>query len=393
MTTGSLFELVDGQTLGMLPWTRFFESTTRWTYEAKRQHQLLLLRALSSEFGLGVASWSDFSGLPLTSKPDLSGFKPHNPEAALLHSTSGSSGVPFTFLRDAALEAIDTAIFERNWRGVGWRGQPLLRLVSGDPKWAYYDSLRNVTPLNYKEMDESYVKWVVEHQPFLIHGVAGAIRDLCERLERRGHAAVLKKLSLYLMSEDTRSHFAALAPRCKGVFMGYGISECRTVASQCLYGTLHVNMETSIAESIDGELYVTTLFNKVMPFVRYKTGDAGEVVRDPPCRCGVRSDVIVGLEGKAVDYYYEPGMERPTGWWLVSPITHQYAGAVKAWRLEVVPSKKLMRVYAVLRTRSGATSLNPYLEWLKKSTRFEVELVLADELPDWRRKLLKVVDD
>ena len=275
---------------------------------------------------------------------------------------------------------------------MGRKDELVLRLVSGDPKWKYFDFFRNITPMNYRAIDDSYADWVIEKQPRIIHGVAGAIRELTDRVLKRGGKSVLKQISLYLMSEDTRSHRTFLSQFYEGVFMGYGNAECRTVASQCLMGTLHVNMETSIAESIDGELFVTNLFNTVSPFIRYRTGDKGRIIAQKECACGVTSDAIEGIEGKVIDYYFGPGMKRPTGWWLVSPISHQYGDLVKAWRIEVVPREKKIRVYAVPKT-NDINRFSTYLDWVQENTGFSAELVTVVDLPDWRGKLLRVLEN
>lgn len=337
-------------------------------------------------------SWEDFNARQIMTKAELRGYQPHNPENAIPYQTSGSSGVPFSFHRDKSLEAIDTAIFERAWSWVGRTDQLVLRLVSGSPKWTYYDYLRNVKPMNYRDIDDTHIEWVVKYRPFLIHGVAGAIRDLSERTIRKGLGENLKHITLYLMSEDTRSHRDALSPHFKAIYMGYGTSECRTVASQCGSGTLHVNMESTIAESMDGEIVVTNLHNRVMPFVKYGTGDKGEVVKAKKCKCGIISDAIEGLEGKVIDYHFGEGMKRPTGWWLVSPISHKYSGLVKAWRIEVVPSRKLIRVF-VVPLSEDIGGFDSYIEWVEENTGYNAQLIKAESIPDWRRKLIRVVKE
>jgi len=98
------------------------------------------------------------------------------------------------------------------------------------------------------------------------------------------------------------------------------------------------------------------------------------------------------LEGKVIDYYYEQGMKRPTGWWLVSPISHQYGDLVKAWRLELFPKKRMLRVYVVPKT-DDVERLNEYLKWAEQNTGFKTDLVKTNDLPDWRRKLLRVIDN
>lgn len=384
------FPLVDGS-FGLVPWRNFLFRAQKWPYSKKKRFQLYLLRGISQEFGLGIEGWDDYYAQKPKDKAVISSVEPHNPEAAVRHETSGSSGIPFAFYRDKSLEAIDAAVFERAWSWVGRTDELVLRLVSGPPKWAYYDYFRNIVPMNYRTIDEKYVRWVVEKKPYLIHGVAGAIHDLAERIINAGKGSVLKGIKLFLMSEDTRSHRQALEKYFRGIYMGYGIAECRTVASECSYGTLHVNMETSIAETINGELYVTNLHNKVLPFVRYKTGDKGEVIYGKKCRCGIVSDAIEGIEGKVIDYYSGGGLKQPTGWWLVSPISHKYGDLVSAWRLEVLPNRKLIQVYVVPKAES-LDRFKEYLAWLKESTGFDAELVKVNTIPNWRRRLLRVLE-
>jgi hypothetical protein len=385
-----LARVVDATSLMMDQWRVFFGQTLKWSYQRRRNLQLHLLRAISAEFNLGVETWTDLERRPLSTKSDLVGFEAHNVQGAILHQTSGSSGVPFEFYRDQALESVDAAIFDRAWRMVGRQHEPVLRLVSGQPKWRFHDALRNVYPMNYRTVDDSYVDRVVRLRPYIIHGVAGAVHDLVERVWAAGKGNKLLGTTLYLMSEDTQSHRQALAGRVGRIFMGYGISELRTVASECRRGTLHVNMETAIAESVHGRLYVTNLLCKTMPFVRYATGDRGEVVRRGRCACGVESDVIEGLVGKGIDYFNAPGFARPLGWWLVSPISHQYGSVLSAWRLEVIPAQRLIRLYVVPRGR-GLRKLAPYLRWISKNTHYRAEVVSVKDLPEWREKLVRVV--
>src|SRR5467141_2450929 len=92
---------------GAKAWKEFFLQTQAWSYGQKKDLQLQLLRGLAQEFGLHVETWDDFSALKLSTKEDLRTFNPHNPDKAIAHQTSGSSGVPFLFHRDQILEPVD----------------------------------------------------------------------------------------------------------------------------------------------------------------------------------------------------------------------------------------------------------------------------------------------
>ena len=90
----------------------------------------------------------------------------------------------------------------------------------------------------------------------------------------------------------------------------YGLEEVRYTAANCekRYG-LHIYEESAIVEilndhdnvvsdGIRGRVIVTSLRNKVMPFIRYETGDQGIILPDQ-CSCGIASKrlLVFGRSG------------------------------------------------------------------------------------------------
>jgi phenylacetate-CoA ligase len=75
---------------------------------------------------------------------------------------------------------------------------------------------------------------------------------------------------------------------CK-VFNQYGCREVPNIAWQCRHGGMHVMSDLVHLESVpvDGEyrLLVTSLTNRLMPFIRYELGDNGRLL-DGVCACG-----------------------------------------------------------------------------------------------------------
>jgi phenylacetate-CoA ligase len=61
------------------------------------------------------------------------------------------------------------------------------------------------------------------------------------------------------------------------------------IAWECRHGNMHVFADLVVLESerIDGDdqLIVTSLTNRLMPFIRYKLGDSGRLL-DGECACG-----------------------------------------------------------------------------------------------------------
>lgn len=73
--------------------------------------------------------------------------------------------------------------------------------------------------------------------------------------------------------------------------MHYGMRECWCIAYECKFGHMHVLDDTYIIESQQNELIITNLINRLMPIIRYKTGDEATVEYISKCDCG-RNDVI-----------------------------------------------------------------------------------------------------
>ena len=75
---------------------------------------------------------------------------------------------------------------------------------------------------------------------------------------------------------------------CK-VFNQYGSREIPNMAVECRHGNQHVFCDMVYMESVieDGEarLLVTSLTNRVMPFIRYQIGDSG-TLKAGECSCG-----------------------------------------------------------------------------------------------------------
>lgn len=90
----------------------------------------------------------------------------------------------------------------------------------------------------------------------------------------------------------------------------YGTIESWCIAYECPLGNLHVQNKLIYAEvtptkkQIDdknvGEITITSLYNKLMPLVRYNIQDLG-TVKEVDCECGQRSQVIHLLGGRTGD--------------------------------------------------------------------------------------------
>jgi len=384
-----IFNLIDHFHLHINKPYRFLQQSQHWTAEQLEDYQLKQLLNVSQYFNLAIHGWEDFYDLALTTKDDIRQHNPKDGEEHIIHQTSGSTGRPLIFHSPKELEGVKPAIFQRAWNWIGRTNQLVLRLTAGPPQWAWYDYWRNVKPLNYREVTQEHLDFIIHKQPYLIHGQTGAIREITTRLLKQDREDVLTKIRLYLMSEDTQTHRKHLSPFYRSVHQGYGLAELCTVASECAYRNLHINMETAIVEIINGEIIVTDPFNYVTPLIRYRTGDLGKI-KPSDCPCGIEHDILYDVQGREIDYYDGPEVKRPIGWWVVSPISHWYLGMIQAWRVEAQPKKGKLRLYVVWREECDPPTLPKYEQFIRDTLGLELEIVERTELPTWKRKLLKV---
>lgn len=95
------------------------------------------------------------------------------------------------------------------------------------------------------------------------------------------------------------------------IFAGYSTRELGWIGFECEQHAIHINEEWALVEIVDtegralpdgerGRVVVTTFDNRVMPFIRYDTGDVGTIDTEP-CTCG-RTLRTIRVLGRQVEY-------------------------------------------------------------------------------------------
>jgi phenylacetate-CoA ligase len=97
---------------------------------------------------------------------------------------------------------------------------------------------------------------------------------------------------------------------------GYGGRDSGYLAHECPQGGMHIMADATIVEILDpqgrlvpegepGEIVITDLYSKEVPFVRYATGDIGRA-SSRRCRCGRCLPLLECIEGRSNDSIVAP---------------------------------------------------------------------------------------
>ncbi|MCC9599516.1 hypothetical protein LOC67_03010 [Stieleria sp. JC731] len=285
-----------------------------------------------------VQSLSDLARLPITTRQMVQehACAIRSTEASLRYvskSTGGSSGVPLQFVieNDANDRRVAAA-----FRGYGWAGaEPgtkqshlwgvrLQKLSQGQrikekiyDRMLYRRDLLNSFGITDSNVS-SYVQRINRYRPKVLVAYANPLFVLARAMEEQS-ISVHRPQSIIVGSEKLYDHQRELIERAFGapVYETYGSREFTLIAAECdRHQGLHVSSENLIVEIVDesgkpcppgteGQVLVTDLHNRAMPFIRYAIGD--RAIESPePCGCGRGLPMLAKVTGRQVDLLVLP---------------------------------------------------------------------------------------
>lgn len=277
--------------------------------------------------------------LPLLTKNEVTGnldrlLDRHCDRALVrLGHTGGSTGQPTPFWYDAAKHELMRAGMCRSYMGSGWRpGQKILNFwgarqdIRGGglaKRWGeIVTGEKTLAAHRYDERQlEAWARYVAAHRPVLLQGYASILAELARYVADRGLAMPDSLLGVYSTAEVLTAGQREAMERgfgCK-VFNQYGSREVPNIACECRRGNMHVFTDMVWLESLaDDRLVVTSLTNRLMPFIRYDIGDSGRL-REGGCDCGWpfplmemgmcrQNDIIRTADGRSVHPAYFNGL-------------------------------------------------------------------------------------
>lgn len=236
--------------------------------------------------------------------------------------TSGTTGTPLTVFRSLASVVMENAFLRRHWawgayeRGMpraSLRGELVVPVERARPPFWFRNRYDNQLLVSSRHLKDECVDAIADElerfAPRLLQAYPSAAFALAQLLERRGRR--LRIPVVFTASEPLHAHQRALILERLGarVMDMYGMAERVAFATECEFGSLHVNPDYSYVELVDeagapasGEGYVvgTTFHNLAMPLVRYRLSDRTRWVAGA-CRCGRPFPRIEPVTGKVED--------------------------------------------------------------------------------------------
>ena len=281
----------------------------------------------------------DLERLPLLEKENVRREKARmlnrtaRPEEYHAHATSGSTGASLEFFRGYEYETIAVAAANfRAWRRMGWR--------PGDPLGRFWGS-HEETPApagGIGRLRRSVREWLAPTEPFFdpFDNSPAVLAGWAERIRAEGpdffygYGTVLTLLASHLRNRGQRlervrgvaSSAEALPPHARAVLRDafpnaviidiYGSREVPGVSAECRLGTMHVNSDLVHVEFLKdpraeggSRLVLTSLDNRLFPFIRYDIGDEGGPA-ERPCACGLPFPAIRFGPGRVIDSFILP---------------------------------------------------------------------------------------
>lgn len=307
-----------------LKWYRFIEKSQWWTADELKSYQWKMIGELLREaytfvpyytelFGKldarpeDIKTWEDFTKIPFLTKDivrerinDLVSTRIKNKSTLRYYTTGGSTGEPLGFYRLRLDDAVSRAFMFQQWKRVGYKEDSIRVILRGEPLKDNQLFKRNRFTNDWvvssydlsADSIHKYIDFLNDLKPEFLHVYPSSLYIFTRLFIDSGLTLDFKPKAILCGSEPVRDFQRELFQETykTRVYSWLGLSEGVVMAGECEHSTLyHAWPQFSYVEIVDkddvlvrepgksGEITGTSLNNTSFPFIRYKTGDIGEL--------------------------------------------------------------------------------------------------------------------
>jgi phenylacetate-CoA ligase len=286
----------------------------------------------------------DLSAIPFTTKDELREAFPgaiskgYTLESCIHESTSGSTGDVLNIYHDPVEYSFYDAISLREYVGFHvcpWYKLSYIRFEPQPARIFEYLGLFRRYYVPVTASAEEKLHMAQSHNPQILSGYPSSLYEMTRIYKENSVLLDLKMIlsNSELLTDSTREYLES-AFGCP-VYNDYSSFELHNIAAECSFKSMHIHSDANIVEIIKdgeqvapgetGEIVVTNIRNRAMPFIRYRTGDYG-AISEEPCPCGRGLPVLKSIEGRKDEYLVLPsgGRISPRVFDPLDLIFHQY---------------------------------------------------------------------
>ena len=245
-------------------------------------------------------------------------------------TTSGTTGSPLAILMNREVIQSEHAFIARQYRWAGCSDKGRIASFRGDiivpveqiklAYWRYNRCSRELLFSSYHLSDDTIAKYLGrlnKFDPELIYAYPSFIFLLAKYAKKNSVDILLPSLRGIVTSSETLFDYQKKLIEevfHSRVFNWYGLSERVIFIGTCERGGHHVFPDYGLTEFIPlpgsekqglFELVGTSFINKVMPLIRYRTGDMVTLISEP-CECGRSFSRVRSIVGRSNDAIVTP---------------------------------------------------------------------------------------
>jgi phenylacetate-CoA ligase len=356
-----------------------------------------------------IRTRDNLSQIPFTTKDELRGAFPQNLSAGykiedcVHESTSGSAGDVLNIFHDQAAYDYYSAIGFREYAGYSYKLKYKISCIRFEPyETQLYERIglfqRCFVPVTYPA--ERQLALLLKQNPHVISAYPSSLYEIAKLFEETNSRINLKFIisNSEVLTDHVRKYIESVFG-CP-VYNDYSSFEMHNIASECTHQRMHLHIDCNLVEIIKdgeeaapgekGEIVITNLRNRAMPFIQYCTGDYG-VMSEEPCTCGRGLPLLHMVEGRRDEYLTlaSGGRISPRIFDPLDFVFHPYVS-----KFQIIQKKKDEFVIKVVKKQNYSDQITIMLiEKAKKCfpEPIEVEIVPVEDIKRTGRGKLRAV--